>query len=150
MKAIAKSLVFLVLMFVASSSRGDEKSKELDRKLIGFLLAESEIVVKAHKDTNGMVGMDPRMKQRYGLPAEDTGFWLALKDTLVGTKVEGERIGFWCTRGGESEPFFLAQGDYLLFLKHDAQKRWVLVADYLGLQPLTKGLDQIVLALSKK
>jgi hypothetical protein len=38
----------------------------------------------------------------------------------------------------------VGEGDYLIFLKHDEQKRWVLVADYLGLQPLTKGLDLLV------
>ena len=122
----------------------DEKSKELDRKIIALLTTEAEVVVKAHKDTNGLVGMDARMKQRYGLPVQETGFWLVLKDTLIGPKVEGDKISFWCTRGANNDPFFVAEGDYLLFLKHDAQNRWVLVADYLGLQPLTKGLDQLV------
>ena len=84
------------------------------------------------------------MKQRYGLVPAETGFGLDLKDTVVGPKVEGDKISFWCSRGGNNEPFFMAEGDYLLFLKRDAQNRWVLVGDYLGLQPLTKGLDQLV------
>ena len=137
-------VVLLASILLVASSLADEKSKELDRKIISLLLAESEVVVHGHKDAGGLVGMDARMKQRYGLPAEEAGFWLVLKDTVVGLKVEGEKISFWCNRGAKNEPFFVAEGDYLLFLKRDAQNRWVLVADYLGLQPLTKGLDQLV------
>jgi hypothetical protein len=134
----------LVALFVTSSSFAAEQGNELDRRIIGLLLGEAEVVVKAHKDTSGLMGMDPRMKQRYGLAGQPTGVWLFLKDTLVGPKVEGDKIMFWCTRGSNNEPFFLAEGDYLLFLKHDAQQRWVLVADYLGIQPFAKGLDELV------
>jgi hypothetical protein len=139
-----KTLIALVSVLVAMHCLADEKSKELDRKIIGLLLAEAEVVVHAHKDTNGLVGMDSRMKQRYGVALEETGFWLMVKGTLIGPKVEEEKISFWCSRGAENAPFYVAQGDYLLFLKRDEQKRWVLVADYLGMQPLSKGLDLLV------
>jgi hypothetical protein len=144
MKGKLRILIVLTTILVATHSLADDKSKELDRKIIGLLLGESQVVVHAHKATSGLVGMDARMKQRYGLAGEETGFWLELKDTLIGPKVEGEKITFWFTRGANNEPFFVGEGDYLLFLKHDSQNRWVLVADYLGLQPLTKGLDRLV------
>ncbi len=44
----------------------------------------------------------------------------------------------------ENDPFFLPEGDYLLFLRRDAQNRWVLVGDFVGIQPLTKALDVFV------
>jgi hypothetical protein len=144
MKGNMRILIVLATILVAASSLADEKSKELDRKIIGLLLAEADVVVHGHKDTSGLVAMDARMKQRYGLAAQETGFWLVLKGTLVGPKVAGEKISFWSTRGANNEPFFVGEGDYLLFLKRDAQNRWVLVGDYLGLQPLTKGLDELV------
>ena len=136
-------LLAMVALLVTSSSFAAESSNELDRKIIGLLLGQADVVVKAHKDSDGLMGMDPRMKQRYGLAGQPAGVWLFLKDTLIGPKVEGDKISFWCMRGA-NEPFYLAQGDYLLFLKHDAQNRWVLVADYLGIQPFAKGLDELV------
>jgi len=88
--------------------------------------------------------MDKEMKKRYGLPTDETGFWLFVKGTVIGSKIEEEKISFSCSRGAQNDPFLVAEGDYLVFLKRDAQQRWILVADYLGLQPFTKGLDLLV------
>jgi hypothetical protein len=129
---------------ILQSASADDKSKDLDRKVIALLLDQSEIVVLCHKDTSSNVGMDPRLKTRYGLKDEDSGFGLPVKETIVGPPVKEPVIGFWYSRGPSAEPFFLPQGDYLLFLRHDAKNRWVLVGDFMGLQLFTKGLDDLV------
>jgi len=139
-----KILLALMSILVVTHGLADEKSKELDRKIIGLLLEKAEAVVHCHKDKSGLVGMDKEMKKRYGLATEETGFWLFVKGTVIGPKIEEEKISFWCTRGAQNDPFLVAEGDYLVFLKRDAQQRWILVADYLGLQPFTKGLDVLV------
>jgi hypothetical protein len=139
-----KTLFALMSILAATHGLADESSKELDRTIIGLLLEKAEAVVHCHMDKSGLVGMNKQMKERYGLPTEETGLWLVVKGTVVGPQIEEKKVMFWCTRGAENAPFSIAEGDYLVFLKRDAQKRWMLVADYCGLQPFAKGLDVLV------
>ena len=140
----------VIALLAAFQGFADDKSKELDKKIIGLLLEQAEVVVHCHKDASGLVGMDPQMKKRYGLKTDETGFGLPVKATVAGSKIEEQTVAFWLSRGAQNEPFFLGEGDYLVFLRHDAQKRWVLVSAFLGIQPFAKGLDVFVKEIHAK
>ena len=143
-------LLSILAVLATSYSIADEKSKDLDRQIIGLLLEKAEVVVHCRQDKSGLVGMTKELKKRYGLLIEETVFGLFVEGTVIGPKIEDSRHSFWCTRGAQNEPFMVAEGEYLVFLRRDAKQRWVLVADYLGILPLTKGLDVLVKEIHEK
>jgi hypothetical protein len=117
-----KTPLAVATVLLSTISLAGENGNSLDRKLLGLLLNEAELVVHARMDTGGFVG-DAATRARYGLVGPvQIACRMQLEDTVIGSRLEGATIEFLFSRSPGNERCFIPQGDYLLFLKRDSRE----------------------------
>lgn len=140
-----KTIIGLIVSMAVLSCLAAEKSELPDKQAVGLLVAQSEVVIHCHMETNEVGRMDPAMARRYGLVVNNESQLLAtVKETLVGPAINEKKIIFSCNLVNGKQRS-VTEGDYVLFLRRDPQKRWILANDLQGIQPYTEDLKRLVL-----
>ena len=131
-----KVLITIATILLSAISLAGENGNALDRKLIGLLLTEAEIVVRARMETGGFVGIDAATRARYELVGPvQIACRMQMEETVIGPRLKGGTIEFLFSRSPGNERCFIPQGHYLLFLKRD---------------PFTPGLDTLVKEIERE
>jgi hypothetical protein len=158
-----KTIIGLIVSMAVLSCLAAEKSELLDKQAVGLLVAQSEVVIHCHLETNAVGGMDPAMARRYAVGRmdaamakryglvvnNDSQFLATMKETLVGPAINEQQILFSSPLvNGQQRS--VAKDDYVVFLRRDAQKRWILANDLQGIQPYTEDLKRLVLEVHGK
>jgi hypothetical protein len=139
-----KTILGLIVSMAVMSCLAAEKSELLDKQAVGLLVAQSEVVIHCHLETNEVGQMDPAMAARYGVVLDNESRFLAtVKETLVGPAINQKQIIFSC-HPVNGKRRSVTEGDYVLFVRRDAQKRWFLANDLQGIQPFTEDLRRLV------